>query len=189
MFSEFIQLGWQHILDLNGLDHLLFLLVLCAPYSTNQWRQVLVLITAFTLGHSLTLLISTLNIFTLSSQVVEFLIPLTIIITAIENIVLKNDRSLRVLLNYFMVAFFGLIHGLAFSNDIRPMLEGTDELLTDLLAFNLGIEIGQIIVVACIFAFLALFTRVFKTKQQNLNLILSGGAAVAALVILFKNIF
>lgn len=188
MFSIYLQLGWEHILNLKGFDHLLFLVALCAPYAVNQWKQILILVTAFTIGHSLTLVISTLDIFRVKSEVVEFLIPITILATAIENVAFKSTNRTKRAINYSTAAFFGLIHGLAFSNDIRPMLEGTDEMLTDLLGFNLGIEIGQIIVVACIFATLALFTKLFNTKQQSWNLFLSGGAAMFAAITILENI-
>ena len=118
----YFDLGWHHIMTWNALDHLLFVLALTAVYVIADWKQVLVLITAFTIGHSLTLALSVFDIIRINNNWVEFLIPCTIIITAGLNFLKKdfNPKSLR--LNYFLALFFGLIHGLGFANAIRFMI-------------------------------------------------------------------
>lgn len=118
----YFEIGWQHIIAWDALDHLLFVLALSAIYLIANWKQVLVLITAFTIGHSLTLALSVYNIVSINDKWVEFLIPCTIIVTAALNLLEKDyqPRSLR--LNYFLALFFGLIHGLGFANAIRFML-------------------------------------------------------------------
>jgi hypothetical protein len=146
----YFELGWQHIIAWDALDHLLFVLALSAIYLIGNWRQVLVLITAFTIGHSLTLALSVNNLIRIGDKWVEFLIPCTIIITAFLNLLEKDyePRSLR--LNYFLALFFGLIHGLGFANYIRFMLAKGQGIGWSLFGFNIGLEAGQIVVVAAI---------------------------------------
>lgn len=139
--------GWQHIISFNALDHQLFIIALSAIYILKDWKKVLVLVTAFTIGHSLTLALSIYDVIRANEKWVEFLIPITIIITAIFNFFVKdfNVRSLQ--LNYFFALFFGFIHGLGFANSIRFMLANNQKIGSGLLGFNLGLEAGQI---ACV---------------------------------------
>ena len=139
--------GWQHIISFNALDHQLFIVALSAIYILKDWKKVLVLVTAFTIGHSLTLALSIYDVIRANEKWVEFLIPITIIITAIFNFFVKdfNVRSLQ--LNYFFALFFGFIHGLGFANSIRFMLANNQKIGPGLLGFNLGLEAGQI---ACV---------------------------------------
>ena len=143
----YFKLGWDHIIAWDALDHLLFVLALSAIYLIANWRQVLVLVTAFTIGHSLTLALSVYNIVSIADKWVEFLIPVTIIVTAALNLLEKNyePRSLR--LNYFLALFFGLIHGLGFANYIRFMISKHESMGWSLFGFNIGLEAGQIVVV------------------------------------------
>ena len=115
-FIFYLKLGWEHIISLDALDHQLFVLVLVAVYSFGDWKKILVLVTAFTIGHSITLALSTLDIIRISSDWVEFLIPLTIVITAFDNIIFKGNQSKLMRINYFLALFFGLIHGVGFAN-------------------------------------------------------------------------
>src|SRR5687767_10830145 len=124
-FQLYFGLGKDHILDYqNGYDHILFVIALCALYQLRDWKQVLILVTAFTLAHSLTLALSTLEIITIQTELIEFLIPVTIFITAVSNIFKNEDnlsgRAMQV--NYLYAAFFGLIHGLGFSNYLKSIL-------------------------------------------------------------------
>ena len=143
----YFDLGWHHIIAWDALDHLLFVLALSAIYLIGNWRQVLVLVTAFTIGHSLTLALSVYNIVNIADKWVEFLIPVTIIVTAALNLLEKKyePRSLR--LNYFLALFFGLIHGLGFANYIRFMISKHESMGWSLFGFNIGLEAGQIVVV------------------------------------------
>jgi hypothetical protein len=146
----YFKLGWDHIIAWNALDHLLFVLALSAIYLIGNWRQVLVLVTAFTIGHSLTLALSVYDLVIVDDKWVEFLIPCTIIVTASLNLLEKNyePRSLR--LNYFLALFFGLIHGLGFANYIRFMISKHESMGWSLFGFNIGLEAGQIAVVITI---------------------------------------
>jgi hypothetical protein len=162
----YFELGWQHIIAWDALDHLLFVLALSTIYLIGNWKQVLVLITAFTIGHSLTLALSVYNIVRIDDKWVEFLIPCTIIVTAALNMLEKDyqPRSLR--LNYFLALFFGLIHGLGFANYIRFMLAKNGSMGWSLFGFNIGLEAGQILVVAAILilSFLLVNKAGFKRK-------------------------
>ena len=144
------QTGFEHITDLAGYDHMLFLLILCSVYSFRNWDW-LILITAFTIGHCITLALSVLNIIRLPSSLIEFAIPLTILISAIfrwiqveknENKSYQKDQKV-----YAVTLLFGLIHGLGFSNMLRSMLGSQADILQPLLFFNLGLEVGQIVIV------------------------------------------
>jgi hypothetical protein len=149
-FTFYFSLGWHHIINREALDHLLFITALAAIYLIKNWKQVLVLVTAFTIGHSLTLALSTYDIIRVKSDWVEFLIPLTIVITAIFNLLLKDFTPKKLRLNYFLALFFGLIHGMGFANTVRFMLAKEQHIAIPLFGFNVGLEAGQIVVVLII---------------------------------------
>ncbi len=157
--------GWQHIISLDALDHQLFIIALVAIYVLKDWRKILVLITAFTVGHSLTLALSVYDVLRANDKWVEFLIPCTIIITAASNFFKKNNTAKNIKLNYFLALFFGLIHGLGFANTIRFMLAKDQTIGWSLFSFNIGLEAGQIIVVCGILLFNYLSINVIKIKQ------------------------
>ncbi len=146
----YFDLGWHHIIAWDAKDHWLFILALAAIYLAGNWKQVLILVTAFTIGHSLTLALSVFDVVRVNSDWVEFLIPCTIVATALFNFFQKDfqPRSLR--LNYFLALFFGLIHGLGFANAIRFMMVKDESIGWSLFGFNIGLEAGQIVVVTVI---------------------------------------
>jgi len=188
VFEMYFQLGFAHIADLAGYDHILFIITLCSVYFLPRWKELLVLITAFTLGHTLTLALATLNILNISSSVIEFLIPLTILITALSNIFIKDSESSKKL-HYFKYAatlFFGLIHGLGFSNYLRMLLGQESDLFLPLLSFNVGLEVGQIFIVSVLMLASVLFTFRFKTPQREWNLVFSGSGLGVSLVLLIE---
>lgn len=149
----YFELGWHHIIDWSALDHLLFVLALSAIYLVGDWKQVLVLVTAFTIGHSVTLALSVFDIIRVNDKWVEFLIPCTIIVTAGFNFFQKDFKPRSLRLNYFFAMFFGLIHGLGFANYIRFMMSKNGSIGWNLFGFNIGLEAGQIVVVAGIMFF------------------------------------
>lgn len=159
-FGSFLQLGLRHILTLEAADHLLFLATLVVAHELGKWRPLLILITAFTIGHSLTLALATLNVVQVNAKAVQTLIPATIVVTSLVNLWTwrqgrrANDpppQSAEVLWpRYAMALAFGLIHGLGFSSVLRGLLGTEDSLLLPLLAFNIGIELAQIIVLAAL---------------------------------------
>ena len=149
MFWVYAKLGFHHITDLAGYDHMLFLLALVASFRPSDWKKILVLITAFTVGHSITLGLAVLDVVSIDSTWVEFLIPVTIAITAGLNLIRPEKTTTSAIwLEYLLALGFGLIHGLGFSNYLRALL--MDELLVPLLSFNIGLEAGQILVLGSI---------------------------------------
>lgn len=162
----YFTLGWQHIISLSALDHQLFILALIVLYSLQDGKRVLILVTAFTIGHSITLALSTLHILTVSSRLVEFLIPCTIFITAIANIIKPTPGHKKIQLNYFLAMFFGLIHGLGFANALQFMLARDQSPGWSLLSFNVGLEAGQIAVVIFLLLLAHIFIFYFKVKRR-----------------------
>ncbi|MBL7877841.1 MAG: HupE/UreJ family protein [Cyclobacteriaceae bacterium] len=191
-FALYFGLGKDHILDYaGGYDHILFVLALCAVYLVRDWKKILILVTAFTIGHSITLALATLNVINFPAEVIEFLIPLTIFITAVGNL-FKNDTPLtqtKVQINYFFALFFGLIHGLGFSNFLRALLGKNKNIVSPLFAFNLGLEFGQIIVVLIFLAISYVLVDLAKVSRRDLKLILSAAIAGIALVLMKDRIF
>lgn len=164
--------GTEHILDWNGYDHILYVIALCALFSVKEWRKLLVLITAFTVGHSLTLAVSVLNIFSVKQSYIEVLIPLTILITCASNIFYRNRQvsqsrsaNYNYSLNYILALLFGFIHGMGFSYLLKSMLGKEESVVFPLLSFNLGLEFGQLIIVSVMLlvsVFLFRFTKIKK---------------------------
>jgi len=175
MFSLYLKLGFEHITDFNGYDHILFLIALAAVYMLKNWKKVLVLITAFTIGHSITLALSTLNYIKIPTDLIEFLIPVTIFISALSDLLfnkIKNKKGVHKL-KYVLAMFFGLIHGLGFSNYLRSLLGGEENILSPLFAFNIGLEIGQIVIIIIYLSLLAVLISVLKLSQKYIILITS----------------
>lgn len=166
-FWLYFQLGWQHILDWQGYDHILFVVVLCVTYALSDWKKVLILVTAFTIGHSITLALSVFKVISLHSPLIEFLIPVTILITAAGNILNKRPKKGGTNFKYLLALFFGLIHGLGFSNYLKSLLGKSSNIVPELLAFNLGLEFGQVIIVIGILLFSAILIGVFKIKRWD----------------------
>ena len=191
-FQLYFGLGKSHILDYaNGYDHIIFVVALCALYLTREWKQVLILVTAFTIGHSITLALSTLRIISVKVELIEFLIPLTIFITAVSNL-FKNENNLTsrsVQMNYFFAGFFGLIHGLGFSSYLRSILGKDETILTQLFAFNLGLEFGQLVIVAIFMAAAFVLVDLFGLNRRDWKMVISSAIAGIALVLMKENMY
>jgi hypothetical protein len=195
IFNIYLQLGYKHILDIAGYDHILFLVALCAIYKASEWKKVILLATAFTLGHSLTLALSALDILQFSPTVIEVLIPVTILLTAIFNMMFHSgaDKNLKrpgMLINYGFAAIFGLIHGMGFSNFFRATaLPGEENtFILQLFAFNVGVELGQIIIIAIILLAAGMVFRISNIKQKHWNWAISGIAAILAVKMIVERI-
>ncbi|WP_447951462.1 HupE/UreJ family protein [Chryseobacterium koreense] len=187
-FLFYLHLGWEHIISLDALDHQLFILALVAVYAFHDWKKVLILVTAFTIGHSVTLALSVLDVFRVSSDWVEFLIPLTIVITSLDNIIFKGNQSKLMKINYFLALFFGLIHGMGFANTARMMLAKEQSLLVPLLGFNIGLELGQILVVLAFLVLLLVFTKLLKVNRKDWIMFVSSGVFALALKMTIERI-
>jgi uncharacterized membrane protein len=149
IFTTYFQLGLEHISDVKGYDHILYLLVLCAIIPAKEWRKVLVLVTAFTIGHSLSLALSVLKIIQINAAFIELLIPVTILFTAVWNLVeVKFRDSQNTKISYLLTVLFGLVHGLGFSNFFTAIYSPEMSIVLPLFSFNLGLELGQILIVA-----------------------------------------
>ncbi|MET0394112.1 MAG: HupE/UreJ family protein [Chitinophagaceae bacterium] len=187
-FGFYFGLGWEHIISSNALDHQLFIAALAAIYLLKDWKQVLVLVTAFTIGHSLTLALSVLNILRFSTDWVEFLIPVTIVITAFSNLFQKKftPRSIRV--NYFLALFFGLVHGMGFANSIRFMLAKDQNLGWSLFGFNLGLEAGQIVVVIILLLVTHALVTLLRVPRREWVIFLSAAVFSLALKMTLERI-
>ncbi len=187
-FLFYFKLGWSHIVSLDALDHQLFILALVAVYTARNLKQVLILVTAFTIGHSLTLLLSVLDLIRFSSKWVEFLIPCTIVLTALSNL-FKKDFSLKAVnTNYYLALLFGLIHGMGFANSVRMMLAKDQNIGWGLFGFNVGLEVGQIFFVIIILIFTWVGLSLFRFKRREWVIFLSAAVFSLALKMALERI-
>ncbi len=188
-FGLFFQMGYEHIADLKGIDHIMFVAALCIRYQFADWKKLLWLVTAFTIGHSITLALSVFNILNYSTSWIEFLIPVTIVITAISNVFVKKFvYKAKFPLIYFFALFFGLIHGLGFSNYLKSLLSKGENIVPELLAFNLGLEAGQLLIVLSILFISLIFVYLFKVNRREYILYISGGIFAIALQMALERI-
>lgn len=146
-FIFYFKIGWTHILSWDATDHIYFITSLAIIYTFLDWKKVLLLVTAFTIGHAITLYLSALDLFRFSIEWVEFAIPCTIVVTAATNLFLRPEVKTKGVLQYLMALVFGLVHGMGYANYIRMMLSKNQDLLWSLFSFNVGLEMGQILVV------------------------------------------
>lgn len=188
-FGLFFEMGYQHIADLKGIDHILFVVALCLRYQFTDWKKLVWLVTAFTLGHSITLVLSVFEIINYSTSWIEFLIPVTILITAISNITVKKFAfKAKFPIIYFFALFFGLIHGLGFSNYLKSLLSKGENIVPELLAFNLGLEAGQLLIVIAILFISLIFVNLLKVNRREYILFVSGGIFAVALQMALERI-
>ena len=187
-FGFYFRLGWEHIMSLAALDHLLFIAALAAIYLLKDWKQVLILVTAFTIGHSLTLALSVFDIIRFNSKWVEFLIPCTIVITAISNLFQKKFTAQSIRINYFLALSFGLIHGMGFANTIRFILAKDQSMGWGLLGFNIGLEAGQIVVVSILLITAYLIVNMLKVNRREWVIFLSAAVFSLALKIAIERL-
>ena len=186
-FRLYFGLGKDHILDYqNGYDHILFVMALCALYTFQDWRRVLILVTAFTIGHSITLALATLDVIRFRSDLVEFLIPLTIFFTASANIFRReeviSDRKIQT--NYAFALFFGFIHGMGFSNYLQAILGQSESITLPLFAFNVGLEFGQIVIVVLFLSTCFIFVYLFGVSRRDWKMVISSAIAGISLILM-----
>jgi len=172
-FVFYFKIGWEHIINKSALDHIFFIAALAAIYMLKDWRQVLILVTAFTIGHAITLILSAKNVINVDSAVVEFLIPCTIVFTAISNLFLKTFTPKSIRINYFLALFFGLIHGLAFAQTLKWILAEDQSFMVAWLSFSVGLELGQILVVLLILLLAQVFVGFLKLNRRYWTMIVS----------------
>ena len=187
--------GLRHILDWNGYDHILYVVVLCVMFSSSQWKKLLLLITAFTIGHSLTLAASTLHIISVRQVYIESLIPLTILATSLVNIILRHqakdnnrNRTYNYNFNYVLALCFGFIHGMGFSYLLKSMLGTEESIVLPLLSFNLGLEAGQLIIVGTVLFLSGFLFRFTKIKKPDWVLFVSAAVFGIALLLFIQRL-
>ncbi|WP_341217004.1 HupE/UreJ family protein [uncultured Wocania sp.] len=186
MFDNFlfnVKYGINHVLDINAYDHVLFLIVLTIPYVFKDWKRVLLLVSIFTLGHTLSLVLAAYNVVSVNGQVVEFLIPITILIVALYNVFTagKGAQKEKIGILFLTTLFFGLVHGLGFAREFKMLLGTTDNKLVLLLEFALGIEFAQVIIVFIVLFLSYVVQTIFRFTKRDWIMIIS--AIVVGLVI------
>ena len=193
-FGLYLNLGLEHISDPLGYDHILFILAMSANYRLREWKKLLILVTAFTIGHSLALAMAMLKIVPVNAAFIEFLIPLSILITCIlnlnkplgNNFDYQNIALRRNLRNYIIILGFGLIHGLGFSNFLKETLVENESLFIPLLAFNLGLEIGQIFILGIFLIVNFIILEVFRKQPRDWSIFISGAIASLSFLMLLE---
>lgn len=201
-FIFFLKQGLSHISDIGAYDHILFISALAALHRVRQWKNLLLLVTAFTIGHSVALALATFEVVNVNSAFVEFLIPVTIIATCIWNFyqIWRNsedgaeeetptemfhvEHSNK--FSYGLIAFFGLIHGLGFSNYLRFILASDEGIFMPLLAFNLGLEFGQILILTLVLALNFVLLDIIKVEQKSWSSFLSFTIILVSIPILLE---
>jgi len=195
VFTTYLELGFRHIWSAQATDHLTFLLALCAPFVLADWRRVVALVTSFTIGHSLTLALATLGLIAVNKAVIEALIPVTIIFTALVNMMQAGRAEARPARRPVPVVWaapnalalaFGLIHGVGFANMLSSLLTSSRELPLTLLAFNLGVELGQLLAVSIILLLGFVVLRGFRAARRDWVLVTSGAALGVATLLLVQ---
>lgn len=170
MWTDYLNLGFEHILDLNGYDHILYVSVLCALYTFQEWRRLVWLVTAFTVGHSLTLALASLDVVSVPSVWVERAIPVTIILTGLGNLwTIRNETQTDLAgqkWQYIVTLCFGLIHGMGFSSYFQAILGREESIVQPLLAFNIGVELGQLIIVSLMMVVSGVLLQVARLPQK-----------------------
>jgi len=190
-FETYLRLGFSHITDLGAYDHIVFIIAVCAVYELWQWQSMLMLVTAFTVGHSITLGLATAGFILIPTEIVEFLIPVTIFVTCLLNVIKSPNeyRRKKVRFNYPLTLFFGLIHGNGFSNYLRALLGQEESILMPLFSFNIGLEIGQLMIVSLVMAGSTLVVYGFKASHRSWTIFISGAAAGISVILMTQTAF
>lgn len=191
-FFVYFQVGLRHILDINAYDHLLFLIVMTVPYAFKDWKRILFLVSLFTIGHTLSLLLSIFDIIIIKGNIIELLIPVTILICAVINFFKagKSNKNESISVIGFLTLFFGIIHGLGFSSYIKTLLSGepTDKLVPT-LEFSLGIEVAQLLIVLSVLLISFIAQSFFRFSRRDFILITSSLVIGIVIPLLVKNPF
>lgn len=187
-FGLWFSTGWHHIIDVYGYDHILYIMVLTALYTYKEWKLLLALITAFTIGHSATLAASTYQMVQVKSGFIEMLIPVTIMVTCLYNLFNRNRNIQNMRVNYILALCFGFIHGMGFSYSLRSMLGHEDKIWFPLLSFNLGLEVGQIFIVLLTLGLMTGLVLWFKIKKTAIITTLSSVVLMLSIYLLFNRI-
>ena len=189
-FWIYFQIGLKHVLDIHSYDHVLFLIALAVPFSFKDWKRIVLLVSLFTIGHTMALLLSVFGIIAIKVNVVELLIPITILITALFNLFTagKSNKKESINLVFFITLFFGIVHGLGFSNYFKSILGGTPtSKLLPLGEFALGIEAAQIVVVFVVLILSYIVQTFFRFSKRDWTLVMSAFIIGVVLPMIIEN--
>ena len=189
-FWIYFQIGLRHVLDIQAYDHVLFLIALTVPYAFKDWKKVLILVSIFTIGHTLALLLSVFGVIFVKVNLIEFLIPITILTAAIFNLFTsgKSSKNESITIVAFVTLFFGVIHGLGFSNYFKTLLGGSPQSkLLPLSEFALGIETAQIIVVIIVLILSYIVQTIFRFSKRDWTLVMSAFVIGVVLPMIINN--
>ncbi|MFQ3173057.1 MAG: hypothetical protein ACI9WT_001624 [Flavobacterium sp.] len=189
-FWIYFQIGLKHVLDVHSYDHVLFLIALAIPFSFRNWKRIVLLVSLFTIGHTMALLLSVFGIIAIKVSVVELLIPITILITAFYHLLTagKSNKNQGLNLIFFITLFFGIIHGLGFSNYFKSILGGSAvSKLLPLSEFALGIEAAQIVVVFIVLILSYIVQTVFRFSRRDWALVFSAFVIGVVLPMIIEN--
>ena len=190
----YLRLGFRHIADVGAYDHMLFIAALTVAYPPSAWRRLVWLVTAFTLGHSATLALATLDVVRVRASLVEVLIPVTIVVTGLAALFFSRGEDEThgppgsQVPQYALAAGFGLVHGLGFSNFLRSLLGGEESIVRPLFAFNVGLELGQLLIVAAVLLLGVLLPRLLRLTRREWVLFVSGGTVAVALTMIAERL-
>lgn len=183
-------MGLFHVLDVKAYDHILFLIVLAVIFGFSEWKKVLWLVTLFTIGHSVSLALAAFEVINIKVEIIEFLIPVTIFITGVSNIFnAKKTSKTKDSINLIFALFFGLIHGLGFSNYFRAMIGREEDKLLPLAEFALGIELAQVTVVLLILIIGYLLQNVLKVNKRDWILVTSSIVIGFSIQMMLERVF
>ncbi len=185
-FTNFLRLGYEHIIAFGALDHILFIVVLIAVFQTRYWLKMLFAVSFFTVGHTLTLTLGAFDLVNVNRNLIEFLIPVTILLTAIFNLT-KAGQNQKTKSKYWLALIFGLIHGFGFSSAYEMLVLGDGNYWQALLPFNLGVELGQLAVLVAALILMLLFQQILRVKPRDWNLFISGAGFGLALIMCIDN--
>ena len=178
-FNIFLQQGFLHILDLSGYDHIMFLFAICAIYSLKDWKQILWIVSSFTIAHSITLALGALHLIVMNAGLIEFLIAFTIFFTCLENLFFSKLHRYRMAFSFL----FGLVHGMGFSRLLIDLFMGMDiNFLSTLLPFNLGLEVGQIVIISAIITLIYILQHMAGLKPRMINYLVSIPVGIQAAI-------
>tara|TARA_B100001093_G_C26532417_1_gene886563 strand:+ start:114 stop:701 length:588 start_codon:yes stop_codon:yes gene_type:complete len=187
-FLKFFDLGLYHILNFDGYDHILFVMIISIPFIFKDWKHLLIFISLFTLGHSISLLLGVYDIVNLNVNVTEWLIPVTIFFTALYNVFTAGKSNYRhSYLLYAVILFFGLVHGLGFSNAFKLLVSTKESTFMSIIEFAVGVEIGQLIIVICVLIFNFIFQNIFRFSRRDWVLVISSIILGFIMPLIFKS--
>ncbi|HEX6333500.1 MAG TPA: HupE/UreJ family protein [Flavisolibacter sp.] len=187
-FGFYFTLGWEHIISTEALDHILFIAALAAIYMLRDWKRVILLVTAFTAGHTISLVLSVRDLVTAPSDWVEFLIPCTILFTATSNLFLKSFTATAIRINYLLALLFGLVHGLAFASVLKEILASDQDFVWSMFSFSTGLELGQVLVVGLVLLLAELFVSLLKVRRREWMIFISATVFGLALQMVVQRI-